>query len=679
MTSRPRRATGALAALLLALASPLHAFERSEPREPCARFDPLRQPFYGDLHVHTALSFDANFIGVRTTPREAYRFARGERLGIRPYDAEGRPLRHVQLARPLDFAAVTDHAELLGEVSLCTTPGSQAYDAYMCRLTRRWPLLAYVLVNSAILNQRDPRRYSFCGEDGARCREAARGPWREIQATAEAAYDRSAACRFTSFVGYEWSGNPGSSMIHRNVIFRNERAQELPTSYVEVGSAQGLWERLHAECRARDDGCDVLAIPHNTNLSGGLAFRVEDDAGRPLDAATAHRRAGLERLVEVIQHKGASECRVAGPSEDELCGFELLPFSAMDQFPFESWWRPAPPRAYVREALGEGLVQEARLGVNPFRFGLIGATDTHLGTPGLAGEEGYPGHAAGGDTNRTEIPVVPDRLYFNPGGLAGLWAEENARDALFDAMHRREAWATSGPRITVRFFGGWAYPEDLCTRPDFVATGYAGGVPMGGVLDAPPGDAGAPRFAIWALRDPGAEGSPGTQLQRLQIVKLWLEDGVARERVLDVAGDARNGADVAPETCTPRGPGFDTLCTLWSDPDFDPTVPALWYVRVLENPSCRWSAHVCRANGVRCQVPDAVPAALRYCCQPRVPGTIQERAWTSPIWYTPAPSSTSASPPGAKRPLQSRLRRADLQGHEEATPWPRPPGAGSSR
>ncbi len=629
----------ALPATLLVLAGalsagPAAAFERTESREPCARQFPLRRPWFGDTHVHTAFSFDANMLGVRNAPRDAYRFARGEAVGLQPFDAEGRPLRTAQLRRPLDFAVVTDHAELLGEVHLCSTPGEEGYGSFVCRVARRWPLLAYVLVNSAMLNISDPRRYAFCGEDGRRCRQAALAPWREIQAAAEAAYDRSEACRFTSFVGYEWSGSPDSNMIHRNVIFRNERVQELPTSYIEVRTGEGLWQRLQEECLDRDDGCDVLAIPHNSNLSGGRLFLAEREDGRPLDAATARRRARLERLAEVIQHKGSSECRLRGAfAEDELCGFERLPFARMDQYPFESWWTDPPPLSTVREALVEGLVQEERLGVNPFKLGLLGSTDSHLGTPGLADEDVFPGHAAGGDTTRSEIPAIPDRPYFNPGGLAVVWAEENSRDALFDAMRRREVYGTSGPRIIVRFFGGFELPGDLCAGDTLAAVGYERGVPMGG--DLPPAEpGGVPRFALRALRDPGTAEAPGGLLQRAQIVKAWLEDGEPRLRVFDVAGDPESRADVDPATCTPRGAGFDSLCRVWQDPDFDASQRALYYARVLENPSCRWSARACLARGVDCS--GRVPPELAICCDDAVPSTIRERAWTSPIWYAPA-------------------------------------------
>jgi hypothetical protein len=290
--------------------------------------------------------------------------------------------------------------------------------------------------------------------------------------------------------------------------------------------------------------------------------------------------------------------------------------------------------------LKRGLVQEARLGVNPFKFGIIASTDTHLGTPGAVDESGdYPGHGGAGKPPGDELPKgFPDDLDFNPGGLAVVWAEENSRGSLFDAMKRKETYGTSGPRILVRFFGGWSYPTNLCDQPDFDAQGYALGVPMGGNLPAA-GEATdaemAPVFAISAQRDPGTARRPGAPLQRVQIIKGWLEDGQLRERVYEVAGDPDNGASVATDTCTMSGEGFDTLCGVWRDPDFDGAQRAFYYARVVENPVCRWSQQLCIANRVRCEDPASVPDGLEPCCDSAHRPVIQERAWTSPIWYRP--------------------------------------------
>jgi hypothetical protein len=602
------------------MAAPAAGFQVTEVREPCAVKEPLRRPLFGDLHVHTSRSFDAYVFGTVNDPRAAYAFARGAAVGLPPLDSQGRPLRSLQLRRPLDFAAVTDHSELIGELDICTDPANPDYGAYPCLVLRNTPQAAFALWGSR-LGSTDPQRFPFCGPAGLGCLDDTAGVWADHRGAAEAYYDRTAACRFTTLIGYEWTGSPGGDTLHRNVFFRNADVPAIPISYIEAPSPEQLWTLLQNQCLDAPGACDALAIPHNPNLSNGRTFAPLDSSGQPYTAALARQRAALEPLVEIVQHKGDSECRTGVETADELCGFEKVATVAPEQ---------DAALGYVRNALRLGLVLQRQLGVNPFPLGFAGATDTHNGTPGATSERDFAGHVGNVDaspSNRLRGSLLLD----NPGGLTAVWAEENARDSIFEALRRRETYATSGTRPELRLFAGYGLAADLCGAPDFAARGYAGGVPMGGELIAAPHA--SPRFAVWALQDPGSPGAPGTPLQRIQIVKGWIEDGVTHEEVHDVAGSADNGASVDLATCAISGASSPSLCAVWQDPDFDPYRHAFYYARVLENPSCRWSTWLCNAAGVSCSAPP--PAGFEACCDPAVARTIQERAYSSPIWIGP--------------------------------------------
>ncbi len=625
----------------------------SENREACSERDPLRKAFWGELHVHSDLSFDAYAWEVRSSPDDVYRFARGEQIGLAPYDSEGNPSRFAQLERSLDFAALTDHASYQGEVALCTRKGSAFYDSEGCRIFRgevppqNAELGGFAGRAAAITSSLDPRqeipsRSEYLCRHGE-CVDAMNQVWREQQAAASRHYDRSAACGFTTFNAYEYTATPGLAKVHHNVIFRNEVVPESPTAWVDFPDVYDLWRRLKAQCLDAGKGCDVLTLPHNSNLSNGRMFTV-GGRDRPLEEqrARAELRAELEPLVEISQIKGDSECR------DDMYGVVAAP----DEFcRFEEWRPPTTPDCeegtgagalagqgcvsrldYVRHVLVEGLREEKRLGINPYKLGIVAATDAHNGNPGDVEEYSYQGwrgaeDATSADRLSTDSALVAAifNVISSPGGVAGVWAEENSRDALFDAMERREVFGTSGPRMTARFFGGWDYPTDLCNDPELVKAGYAGGVPMGGDLPLRPEADSAPVFVVSALRDPGISGHPGGLLQRAQIIKGWLDDeGLFREEVFDVAG-GDNDADVDLDTCTPKGPGADSLCSVWRDPSFDAQRDAVYYLRVIENPSCRWNQRQCIA-----MPQDSLPAA---CVNSVVPRTIQERLWSSPIWY----------------------------------------------
>ncbi len=621
--------------------------EYSEKRQACSRHEKLRQPFFGDTHVHTVYSFDANGQDTRNTPRDAYRFARGERVGLQPYSADGKPTRTAQLRRPLDFTVLSDHAELLGEIRMCSTPGTPAYESDLCWVYQNFrpQTFGFFAVRNMILRS----RFGFCGPGGSLCDEQARLVWKDIQAAAEETYDRTSECAFTSFVGYEWTASVGTGEnLHRNVVFRNDKVPPLPPSWVDTPSAYDLWQRLQAECVEGVAGCDVLTIPHNSNISGpGLMFasaKIEGpkDLEMPVDAKEARLRRRWEPLVEIMQHKGDSECLPGRDTKDEACGFEKLSYNSFagvgriaDQDIAAALGTPIldltpDTRAMVRSALKKGIRLESEMGENPLKYGIIASTDSHLGTPGLVAEDDAKGHGGAGSRN---VVGLPDDLEFNPGGLAVLWAEENSRDSLFAAMQRREAYGTSGTRPIVRFFGGWGLDDGMCEGGDFAAQGYAKGVPMGADLPAR-GSGGDPRFAVWAMQDAGTDDSPGTPLERIQIVKGWVEDGKTKEKVIDVAGhQGRASVDLA--SCEPRGEGRSQLCRVWRDRDFDPEQHAFYYARVLENPTCRWSQHLCVEAGVDCEDPSTVTAGYEGCCHPSHVSVIQERAWTSPIWYQP--------------------------------------------
>ncbi len=619
-------------------------FTYSEEREACTDRNPLRNLYWGDLHVHTALSFDAYVFDTRNGPAEAYAFARGEPIQLSPLGDDDVGTVSARLDRPLDFAAVSDHAEFLGEISVCTDPEAAGYETDACADIRAGDNRIVSFFAGQLTVEEPARNVEVCGEDGSECTTRAASMWEQIRQINEDYYDRSADCEFTTLVSYEWSAVLDSNNMHRVVLFRNGDVPDLPTSYYDAQHAPDLWDRLERDCLNADGNCDVMAIPHNSNLSAGNIFLAEYP-GTSSDeeaAAFAERRARLEPLVEIIQHKGDSEC-VNGYTPifgavDEQCGFEKLhEMAATNQqdcgeFGGQSGMSMTgcvSGRDFVRNALVIGLQEEQRLGVNPYPLGFVGATDTHNAVPGLVEENDYPGHwGSNEDTievrlrGRNGAGIIGGR-YNNPGGLTAAWATENSRDGIFDAMQARETYATSGPRIPVRFFGGWDFEPTMCESADMVAEAYQRGVAMGGYLEG--GSSGAPTFLVSAMRD---SGGLQTDLQRIQIVKGWVDsNGEGHTEVFDVAGDAENGAAVNLDTCERTGEGFASLCTVWSDPDFDANQRAFYYARVLENPSCRWTQYQCIALSAE-ERPDG-------CNDENIPATIQERAWTSPIFYSP--------------------------------------------
>jgi len=656
-----------------AQANPPGPWSRTETREPCASFNVLRTPYFGDTHVHTTQSVDAVLFNTRTTPRQAYEFAKGAALGLAPFDSMGNPAHTVQLGRPLDFAAVTDHSEGFGTQDVCFDSSVDGYpDGYnsmACQLLRQASVsndpsvVLQVFLNfllPVVISTTPTYPASACGADGSECATRQSVFWDDDQAAAEEHYDRSSACTFTSFVAYEWTGTPNFGNLHRNVIFRNANVPPLPVSYIDQPTPEGLWAALKAQCQNALPGCDWLAIPHNSNISGpGLMFMPENSDGSPLTAADAATRAAMEPLVEIYQHKGSSECRTGVDTTDEQCGFELLSRTVLIGASNPN--QVFPRLSFVRNALKEGLVQEQTLGVNPFRLGIVASTDTHNGDPGDVREDSYVGHVGVNDDSPAhgQLNLISNNGWLgenSPAGLAVVWAEENSRDALFAGMRRRETYGTSGPRHLLRFFAG-NYGADMCADPDLVHTGYRDGATMGAEI-GPISGGDSPVFTVLAMKDPGDPGLPGTALQRVQIIKGWVDTaGTSHEKVFDVAGNANNGASVDLATCTPTGTGADSLCTTWQDPEFNPAERAFYYARVLENPTCRWSTYVCNRNSIDCSNPPSVPAEFALCCDARIPKTIQERAWSSPIWYRPeGMGKIKAAVKYGKKPGTDRLK-----------------------
>ena len=570
-----------------------------------------RSAFFGDLHVHTAYSFDAFSFATRTTADDAYRFAAGEAI-LHPSGNE------IQLDRPLDFYAVTDHAAYLGVLRALADPGHPlAGDPEVERYVDPTTVKArggYLPgASDFVAGHADP--------------EVVRSAWQEIVDAAERHYRPGT---LTTFIAYEYTPSRDGGNLHRNVIFRGGTAPREPFSRLDSPNPEDLWSWMD---RLRDQGIEALAIPHNSNGSDGWMFQTETFAGGPLDAAYATKRMRNEPLVEITQVKGTSETHPVLSPNDEWADFEIFPFRV------GQWARSRPRGSYVRQALLDGIAFQSREGFNPYRLGFVGASDTH-NSGFVFDEEKHTGKVGVHDfdpVSRGSVPVdivdgVPTyrevfRRFYSNSGLTGVWAEENSREAIYGALRRKETFATSGTRIRLRTFAGYGLPDDLHLRDDMATVGYERGVAMGGELDAD--RAGSPVFAVRALRDPS-----GAPLQRLQIVKGWVQDGDRHEQVFDVACSDGLEPDPATQRCPDNGASVDLsdcaisqdvgdaeLGATWSDPGFDPGQYAFYYVRVLENPTCRWSTW------------DAVKAGVA----PRVslPATIQERAWSSPIWIVP--------------------------------------------
>lgn len=572
---------------------------------------PTREAFFGDMHVHTSWSTDAYASGNRIGPAEAYRFARGETVKL-PNGIE------TQLQQPLDFVALTDHAEGFDAIGACTDADHPLHDSTAC-ISMREPgnrQANYLQQAFKRGTSRPAQRPPDLCEEPSVCIKAAMTTWERVQDVANKFNDPG---NFTALIGYEFSSLlPSFGMLHRNVIFRSENVIPHALSSMDVTGQADFFRQLDAACQAP---CEVLTIPHNTNYSWGLTFSRTDEDGSAYDDADIARRARIDRLAEITQQKGNSECQIGVGFSDEDCDFgNLFPVCAEDAF-----GRCASEQSFVRNALIQGIEMQSQGATNLFKLGLIGSTDNHNSDPGNTNPQ-VTSRNAGAVGNKEAIAQIfaANHLVAGPfrkmniGGLAAVWAEANTRDAIFSALKRRETFATSGSRMRIRFFAG-DVPSDNPTVHDL----YETAVPMGSDLTHE-----NPDFWVQAIRDPDA-----APLDRLQIVKGWIEDGKAQQRVWDVAcADERipdaNGqcadspVQVDTKNCDINQQlGAAQLSARFSDPTFNKDQHAFYYVRVFENATCRWTTWL--ANSANTAAPSDVPPIT------------QQRGWSSPIWLLP--------------------------------------------
>jgi len=596
-------------------------------RSRTAGFSADRNAYFGDLHIHTKNSFDAFIFNVRVTPDDAYRYAKGEGL-THPSGFE------IKLpGPPLDFVAVTDHAEYLGVLPAMADPDNPLSEreiaAGLQSADQDDILAAFQRVSGAVrTGVSDPEI-----EDEA----TSVSVWAETVAAADRHYQPGT---LTTFAAYEYTSTYEGGNLHRNVFFRGD-APERPFSTLDSKNPEDLWDWLD---RQRGDGVEAMAVPHNSNVSNGEMFEAETFDGSPLTEAYADQRMRNEPLAEITQVKGTSETHPTLSPNDEWAGFEQY------EYLIGSDIRTKVSGGFVREAYGTGLKYEVEQGFNPYNFGIIASTDTHVAGGSMIEQthfskagiiDGLPVQrgsvpADGGQTWEGVERDASAEIWFSrwsAAGLAGVWAEENTREAIYDAMRRKETFGTTGPRIRVRMFASTGFDDGLIDDPALVSKAYEQGVPMGASL--PPNLDSAPTFIAMAMRD--AASAP---LQRLQMIKVWIdgESGEPNEQVYDIACSdggapdeqthrcADNGAAANLEDCSVSADkGASDLRVAWRDPSFAAGEHAVYYIRALENPTCRWSTW------------DALRAGTEP--HPDLPLTIQERAWSSPIWYRPDASS----------------------------------------
>jgi Protein of unknown function (DUF3604) len=608
----------------------------AEPATPAPDLqpNPERNAYFGEEHIHTSWSVDAWVMGNRITgPDEAYKYAQGQTIK--------HPMGYdIKIDTPMDFMGVTDHAEYVGVTREANIPGS-----YVSKLPEAQPMI----MKDPSSQEEQNRVFSYLLKLAASAPvKALMSPkvtstvWKENVRIAD---ENNHPGKFTAFCSYEWTSMPGNRNLHRNVFFRAcDKVPDYPFSALDSKLPTELWKWMDTQRKA---GNELLAISHNANVSDGWMYPIDVDntTGRPIDAAWAAARDRNERLVEIKQGKGASETHPLLSPNDEFASYEL--YEAILGLPANVGRIDRITGSYGRQALKDGITMQDTRGYNPYKFGMAAGSDSHnTGSP-YRQDNFYGLHAdADGTVERRFAGVLiggtMDVRLENPGGLTGVWAEENTRASIWDAMYRKETFGVSGPHIKVRFFGGWSYGKDILGAKDWVKQSYSGGVPMG--ADLPPMPAGgkgtAPSFVVWAVKDPTS-----ANLDRIQVIKGWTQNGQSFEKIYDVAW----AGDRTPDKWTGRVPAIQStvdlkkatytnsvgsaeLKTVWSDPEFDASLHAFYYVRVLEIPTPRWTL----IQSVKSGLP---PPSV-------VPLTGQERAWSSPIWYTPSAEARKNAPAG---------------------------------
>ena len=603
------------------------------PQEERVEKNPDRNAYFGEEHIHTSWSVDAWLMGNRITgPDEALKYAQGQTIK--------HPMGYdIKIDTPMDFMGVTDHSEYVGVTKAANTPGS-----LVSKIPEAQPLILQDPNNQADVQKTFTYLVNLMAGAPVKALMApavAGSIWKE---NVQIADQNNHPGKFTAFCSYEWTSMPNYRNLHRNIFFRDcAKVPEMPYSALDSTHPEDLWNWMDAQRKA---GNDLLAISHNANLSDGWMYPVDlDSFGRPIDAAWAASRDRNERLVEIKQIKGASETHPLLSPNDEFASYELFQGGLLGQKP-DGGRIDHIQGSFGRQALKDGITMQDVRGYNPYKFGMAGGSDSHnTGSP-YRQDNFYGGHAQiDGTLDRRFAGVLAfgtlDVRYENPGGLTGVWAEENTRGSLFDAMYRKETFGVSGPHIKVRFFGGWGYNKDILKAKDWVHQSYANGVPMGADLQAMPSGKGvAPTFVVWAVKDPTS-----ANLDRIQVIKGWTKNGQSFEKIYDVAwsGDRKadkwtgrvpaikSTVDLEKATYT-NDVGSTELSTVWTDPEFDASLHAFYYARVLEIPTPRWT--LIQAVKAGLTPPNVVPL------------TGQERAWTSPIWYTPSADARKNTPAG---------------------------------